>query len=210
MSTCPAISTTRPTGSRPRSATNTTTTRGAAATAHADRGESQPAHVLRDGHAGFPQEAHVPRRLCVARALGFHPRRPRRRRLLGAADLAQHVHQLLARAAARPGGEHRHRQRGDLRHVFQRHRLLLHEVQLRGLGGTTDFGSRAEHWTRWRRWSVLQRVLAVLLDQLGHESGPARLMAGAEPRAGVAVEILVERDRGRANAGRRRTCGGRR
>ena len=40
----------------------------------------------------------------------------------------------------------------------------------------------------------LQRVLGVLLDQLGDDAGPAGLVAGAETRAGVAVEVLVEQD----------------
>src|SRR5438105_15156327 len=34
--------------------------------------------------------------------------------------------------------------------------------------------------------------LAALLQQLGDEASPARLVAGADPAAGVAVEILVE------------------
>src|SRR4030095_17243999 len=34
----------------------------------------------------------------------------------------------------------------------------------------------------------------VKLDELSHESGPARLMAGAEPCAIVTVEILKEAD----------------
>jgi hypothetical protein len=36
--------------------------------------------------------------------------------------------------------------------------------------------------------------LAALLQQLGHQARPARLMAGADAGAVVAVEVLVERD----------------
>ncbi len=35
---------------------------------------------------------------------------------------------------------------------------------------------------------------ARLLQQLGHEAGPAGLMLSAEPGAGLAVEVLVEQD----------------
>ena len=35
---------------------------------------------------------------------------------------------------------------------------------------------------------------AVELDELGDESGPARLVTGAQPGAVVAVEVLVEED----------------
>src|SRR5208282_3609669 len=38
------------------------------------------------------------------------------------------------------------------------------------------------------------RSLSALLDQLRHQAGPARLMAGAEPGAVVAVEVFVEGD----------------
>ena len=38
------------------------------------------------------------------------------------------------------------------------------------------------------------RGAARLLDELGHERRPAGLVAGAQPGAGVAVEVLVEQD----------------
>ena len=41
---------------------------------------------------------------------------------------------------------------------------------------------------------ALQRVLGVLLDQLGDQAGPPGLVAGAEAGAGVAIEIFVEQD----------------
>jgi len=37
-------------------------------------------------------------------------------------------------------------------------------------------------------------MVALLLDQLGDEAGPAGLMARAEPRAIIAVEILEEEE----------------
>src|SRR5437879_103663 len=39
---------------------------------------------------------------------------------------------------------------------------------------------------------VRARLLAALLEELGHEAGPARLVARADAGAGVAVEVLVE------------------
>src|SRR5581483_3873536 len=38
------------------------------------------------------------------------------------------------------------------------------------------------------------REAAALVEQLGHQRGPAGLVAGAQPGAGVAVEVLVEED----------------
>ena len=43
-------------------------------------------------------------------------------------------------------------------------------------------------------WSSSLVAAPVLLHQLGHEPGPARLVARPEPRARVPVEILVEQD----------------
>jgi hypothetical protein len=36
-------------------------------------------------------------------------------------------------------------------------------------------------------------TLALLLDEFGDQAGPANLVAGADARAGLAVEILMER-----------------
>ena len=42
--------------------------------------------------------------------------------------------------------------------------------------------------------ALLRIERAEELDQLRHQPGPAGLMAGAEPRAVVAVEVFVEQD----------------
>src|SRR5258708_27269320 len=44
------------------------------------------------------------------------------------------------------------------------------------------------------RGLALQRVLGVLMDEVGNDAGPSRLVLSTESFAGVAVEIFVEQD----------------
>src|SRR5882672_3214030 len=50
-------------------------------------------------------------------------------------------------------------------------------------------GRRAE---RESSWLFPRRLLAALLQQLGHHRRPSRLVAGAKSLPGVSVEVLVE------------------
>src|SRR5690606_7243821 len=43
-----------------------------------------------------------------------------------------------------------------------------------------------------RSGDARSRLAALLVDEVGDQPGPARLMAGAQPHAGLAVEVLVE------------------
>jgi hypothetical protein len=44
----------------------------------------------------------------------------------------------------------------------------------------------------YRSILLVAMLLSLLLDQLGHQPGPAGLVAGAQPGARLAVEVLVE------------------
>ena len=57
---------------------------------------------------------------------------------------------------------------------------------------------------------LLRRCRREQVHEPGDDAGPAGLVAGAEPGAVVAVEVLVERARSRASAGPPGTCGCRR
>ena len=46
----------------------------------------------------------------------------------------------------------------------------------------------------WIALGSTTQLLAILLNQLCHQGGPAGLMAGADARTIIAVEILVERN----------------
>src|SRR5712692_8522350 len=56
-----------------------------------------------------------------------------------------------------------------------------------------QFGGMCHSLTSWAGLA-LRCLNAALLDQLGHQAGPAGLVAGAEACSVVAVKILIEQD----------------